>query len=553
MSPRQSTATAAPPAPPDLVRLHLCRTQADLDAALAAQVVRLWPKGDFAVMLANGPDLLVRTAAGPTGRWRPGSRLQAAPPEPPCTDLPVRYGIHQLGSLWLDGTIEAAQVPALEEVLAHYGAALANLTFGAEHRTASERYAASLQVFEEGIVLFQESDLETVLARLLSLAVRMAGAQAGALYVLEQAGNPDSQLELRLTHGMPDSLLAGIEALDGGSWPRSFLQRQTAHSTRSDATPLGGLDPETVPGIIDSVVSLPLRYDGIDCGLLVLFNVVVEGDARGDLLERLAIFGRLGAAVLHRFQIEALAANQRSLQRELQIAAAIQERLLPTRAPAISDFDFAWHSLSANNIGGDYLDFALSDLGDLHAIIADASGHGINSALLMSSFRSTWRAEAPWVEPAPLCRVLNSAVEHEVGSTGMFITAATLRIDRNSRRMTVSSAGHNPLFVYRAATGDVQTIDAHGPPLGFSASGEYGSESVTLASGDVLLLYTDGITEAVDADAEMFGDARLVELLRRAAEGSPHDILQAILAELAAFTGRNRYDDDVSLSIVKVR
>lgn len=540
--------TESPPA--DLLGLHLCRTGADLDRLLGQQLQRHLAPRPFTLALHSGADrrLVVRVGGGAGAAGSPLPTAAVAG----WTRLPVRYQHHELGGLFVDGDLDAAALETLAELLAHFGAALANLTIGAEARNASEHYCASLQALEEGIVLFQESDREAVLARLLSLLAAMVHAHAGALFVLREAGDAASPLELAQLHSMPESMLQDLRAADGSAWAAAFLQQNAFLARRRDDEQLGGLDPASVPAVVHNLLSVPLRYLGVDTGLCILFNVDDDEDKTRDLLERVTSFGRLGAAVLHRLQLEAITANQKSIQRELQIAAAIQERLLPREAPSIDRLDFAWHSLSANNIGGDYLDFVTNDLGDLCAIIADASGHGINSALLMSSFRSTYRAEAPWLVPDQLCRQLNAEVVHEVGATGMFITASAFHIDRRSLRLTIASAGHNPILLYRAAADTVTMIESHGPPLGFTEQAEFGSENHQLGVGDVILLYTDGVTEACNQDFDMFGEERLVAILRDRHARAPHEILQAVLAELAAFTGRHRYDDDVSLSIVKI-
>ena len=216
-------------------------------------------------------------------------------------------------------------------------------------------------------------------------------------------------------------------------------------------------------------------------------------------------------------------------------------------------FAFAWDSIAAENIGGDYLDVFSHDAREVHAVVADASGHGINSALLMSSFRSTYRANAPRMTVGQLVSSLNNEVTNEVGPTGMFITAVLLRIDCAAMRLSMTSAGHTPVLHYRARTGSITQIESNGPPLGFLHGADYTTDDVELEAGDLFLLYTDGVTEATNADLDMFGEDRLVALLQRHGAGEPQAILAAIRADLAAFTGRDRYEDDVSLVVIRVR
>jgi len=539
-----------------LASLHACRTPDDLDRELGLELQRLLPSSPMALCIAADAKGAhrVQLVFGDDCPLQVGSLVQlSAWDAPDGQQLPIRYRAHLLGSLIVGSELEEEDRTVLGAVLAHYGAALVNLTLNAEARQATDHYCASLQALEEGIVLFQEEDPEAVMARLLSLATTMVQATAGALYVLREVGNPASGLCLEQALGIPDSLLASFRGQDGVAWPDCLLGQSIQLVEREDAGGMGMLAPDCIPSILHNLVVLPLRYHGVEAGLCVLFNSSIEPCNARDHLGRVQSLGQLGAALLHRLRLEALTARNRSIARELEIAEAIQKRLLPTRAPSTSEYEFAWCSIAAQNIGGDYLDLLTSDLGDIYAVVADASGHGINSALLMSSFRSTYRAEAPWLEPNELAGNLNSEVVHEVGTTGMFITMVSLRIERETRRMALASAGHNPVMLYRQATGTVELIDSNGPPLGFMEGADYTMHDHQLESGDVLLLYTDGITEATDTSLDMFGEERLLELLREHAKAPAEELLKAAQKALAEFSGRQHYDDDVSLCVIKVR
>lgn len=539
-----------------LAGLHACRTGDELDRELARQLQRLLPAVSMALCVAAdaGGAQRVQMSLGQDCPLSQGTLATAAAWALPADQqLPIRYRSHLLGTLLVGTTLDDHDRTVLDAVLSHYGAALVNLTLNAESRQATDHYCASLQALEEGIVLFQEEDPEAVMARLLSLATTMVQATAGALYVLREVGDPKSGLCLEQALGIPDSLLESFHGEPGTRWPEGLLGQPTQLLHREATGSLAMLAPECVPVILDNVVLLPLRYHGVEAGLCVLFNSAIDPVGARDHLGRVQSLGQLGAALLHRLRLEALTARNRSIARELQIAETIQKRLLPTKAPATEEYDFAWCSIAAQNIGGDYLDLLTSDLGDIYAVVADAAGHGINSALLMSSFRSTYRAEAPWMEPNELAASLNTEVVHEVGSTGMFITMVTLRIERDTRSLTLTSAGHNPVMLFRMRTGTVELIDSHGPPLGFVPGAEYTTSVTQLESGDVLLLYTDGITEATDLELEMFGEERLLAVLREHAADSAEVVLKAAEMALAEFSCRHCYDDDVSLTVIKVR
>lgn len=542
--------------PAALASLHACRNQDDLDREFAAGLSALLPGTDTAMCLSDDQHgrLRVGATAGPACPLR-GRRFATANdwPLPDAQRLPIRYRQHELGLLMVGRGLDPEERRLLGDALVHYGTALVNLTLNQEAKQATEDYCASLQALEEGIVLFQEEDSAAITARILCLAASMAGAAAGALYVLETVGDPSSALRLEQVLGIPDSLLTQFRAADDRPWPGMLLGQQAHVASREADGGIASLAPDCVPAILQQMVVLPLRYHGVVAGICLLLNPAQDGGAMRDHVGRLQSLGQLAAALLHRLRLEAQNANNHTIERELQIAETIQQRLLPDGPPRTDEYDFAWRTIAAKNIGGDYLDVVAADNGEIHAVVADASGHGINSALLMTSFRSNYRGQVLWLEPADLVHALNEEVVKEVGPTGMFITAAMLRFGLADKGLTVSSAGHCPSLVLRASSGTVEALGSNGPPLGFSGGIDYDSSRCQLASGDVVMIFTDGITEATNDDLDMFGEERLQALLRQCAALPATGIVDAVLRSLGEFTGRSRYDDDVSLLVIRVR
>ncbi len=554
-SPRPLTTAAA-----FHVALHACRAQAELEARFLEELERLLPVGGAAVCLAadDPAELEVRGVAGrapllggaplATGqRVRRGAGVGAA-----TARIPITFGEHALGELWLHGDPNGGESPALAEALAHFGTALVNLTLEREVRAATDEYCGTLQALEEGIVLFQEPDQDALTARILSLAGKMVDAAAGGLYVFDEVGSVDAPLALQQSFGIPDELLAGLRGVDGAPWPDMFAGQAARLHERAPDGAIAELDPARTPAALERVAVVPLHYHGVQAGVCVLFNPRV--DVEVGVYGRLQTFGQLAAALLHRLSLERLKEQSVSIERELQIAETIQRRLVPSDPPPSDAFEFAWCSHAAARIGGDYVDFLTSDAGEIHAVVADVSGHGINSALLMTSFRANYRGAAALLEVDQLAASLNDAVAHEVGPTGMFITAALARLEQRTGRMVLCSAGHNPVMVYRAESGAVEVLGSQGTPMGFLRGVGYERIERQLKPGDVVLFYTDGVTEACGAGEEMFGEARLQELLRQYAAGSAQALLDATLDALAAFAGeRRREDDDLSLMVIRAR
>ena len=553
-SPRPLPSTAA-----FHVALHSCRSQDELERRFLAELERLLPGKSAAICLASDDptELVVRGLTGQVATAS-GELLEVSQRVPrgeasvALTErCPVAFGDHDLGELWIDGAPSGAERATLDEALAHFGTALANLALERELRTTTDEYCGTLQALEEGVVLFQETDQDALTARILSLLGGMVGAEAGGLYVFEEVGNAAAPLALQQAFGIPEEVLARLRGVDGAAWPDMFAGQAARVIGRDADGVIAALAPDDALAVLERVAVVPLHYHGVDAGVCVLFNPRV--DVELGVYGRLQTFGQLAAALLHRLSLERVKERSVAIERELQLAATIQQRLVPSDPPPSEDFEFAWGSRAAARIGGDYVDFLTSPRGDIQAVIADVSGHGINSALLMTSFRANYRGAAAALDVDALAAALNDAIAHEVGPTGMFITAALVRLDPRRRRMSLCSAGHNPVMVYRSAAGAVEQIGSQGTPMGFLAGAGYERVERPLDPGDVVLLYTDGITEAARLDGEMFGEERLAALLGAHARRDAQAILAAALAELTEFTGREHQEDDVSLMVIRAR
>ncbi len=554
MTSRTETVANADQRDAALAPLHVCRTPSALAKVAAAWLERALPDAAFAIC-ANDPSggAVAEAVSGNGCPWQKGQQVAAEDWHP---DGGSRHAIlvneDQIGELVVSRSLSAEEDEQIAAFLEHYSAASVNLALGVESQQTAESYCASLQALEEAVVLFQEEDPCVVHARLLSLASSLLHASAAALYVLREVGDIESGLELASALGIPETVVDGLRAADGGPWAERLTGRQVAFLTRDESGALAGLAPESTLEVLQNVVVLPLRYHGVEAGVCVLFNAAIDERRAEDHLRRVQSLGQLGAALMHRFQLESIAVQNRALAKELQIAETIQRQLLPAEAPNVPGCEFAWSSVAAAYIGGDYLDVIPAARGAALGVVADVSGHGVNSALLMSSFRSTYRAECRRMRIDALATGLSSEVGLEVGDTGMFITAAMFRIAPGGRRLTITSAGHNPVMIYRAESRSVDTVEAFGPPLGLFPGAEYGHVELELREGDVVLLYTDGVTEAMAAGGdEMFSEERLERLLIDVAGESAAAIVKIIRDSLVEFTGSDQFEDDVSILVSK--
>jgi sigma-B regulation protein RsbU (phosphoserine phosphatase) len=243
---------------------------------------------------------------------------------------------------------------------------------------------------------------------------------------------------------------------------------------------------------------------------------------------------------------------------ELSIAAEIQRSFLPETIPQIEHFDIAAQSIMAKEVGGDFFDvipFEVIHMGKdrLGIFIADVSGKGIPAALFMALSRIVVRVNAIWHQKAPADAIRDAnAIISADAKTGMFVTLFYGILDARERSLSYVNAGHNPPLICKSTDGTFSELSATGMAIGVMEEAPYTSGRVVLEPSDVMVLYTDGITEAENATQEMFGEERLRETIARVRALPAAEILKQILASVHAFTGTTPQSDDITLMVVRM-
>jgi len=241
---------------------------------------------------------------------------------------------------------------------------------------------------------------------------------------------------------------------------------------------------------------------------------------------------------------------------ELDSAREIQASLLPPKIPQLPGFEMCPFYRSAKEVGGDYYDFFPLDRERLAVVVADVSGKGIPGSMVMSSTRTILRILGPQCSgPGELFRQTNSLVAKDI-KRGMFVTAIVAVLNVRTREMTVCSAGHNPMVVYRERTADVELVNPNGIALGFDAGPIFDrtlQESVTrLDPGDTVVMYTDGVVEAMNEAADEYGDDRFYSFVKDHARMRSKDLVQAIIRDVDAHKGEADQHDDITLVTFRV-
>jgi serine phosphatase RsbU (regulator of sigma subunit) len=279
-------------------------------------------------------------------------------------------------------------------------------------------------------------------------------------------------------------------------------------------------------------------------------KVVVKG---ADELAQLAcVFNSMSEDLkLHIEELKRTTAEKERLVREIEIAQEIQRSFLPDSYPKMAGIDIAAMTLPARMVGGDFYDFIPIDKNTWGLAIADVSGKGIPSALFMALSRALMRASAT-VTTSP-----DKAINHannlicQDSKANMFVTLFYAVLDAETKTFKYANAGHNPPLLVSAASNDIVLLKAQTMPLGITQDIEATTEELTLKPGDLVILYTDGVTEAINDKREQFDVDRLGEIVKDNRHLSADQLMHRIEDDLKKFVGKQPQFDDITIMIIK--
>ena len=244
-----------------------------------------------------------------------------------------------------------------------------------------------------------------------------------------------------------------------------------------------------------------------------------------------------------------------AMERELRTAHDMQMSLLPQTAPAVSGFDIAGRCIPANHVGGDHYTYRWLDEAQtrLAIVIADVAGKEMKAAMTVMRFTEVLHYETQEQQaPAAILLGMNRSLRGRL-EPRLYVTACIGVLDVTENTLTVSNAGHPPVYHRAGSDGRVTELECPGYPLGVHAEPTYETQSVSLNTDDVVVFYSDGIYEAMDHMGRVYGFDRVRQAIRRAeATGSAEEILDRILTDVRRFTGHAVYEDDMTLVVLKV-
>jgi sigma-B regulation protein RsbU (phosphoserine phosphatase) len=304
-----------------------------------------------------------------------------------------------------------------------------------------------------------------------------------------------------------------------------------------------------------SVMAASLSYGKQDLGVLAIANGPMGTPfSQGDFVVFKSI-AEQSAFALYNAIIYSMANEKKRLDHDLEIARDIQRILLPAEAPAINGFEISGINVPARQVSGDYFDYIHVDDERLGVAIADVSGKGVPASLIMAICRSVLRSEAARnPSPADVLQKVNRQLYPDI-KEDMFISMAYLILDHGHNGVTLARAGHDAPLLYKRQSQSVTPIKPPGMVVGIDSGNVFdritGDFAVPLERDDCLVLYTDGVTEALDAEGNEFGLERTIQSVRASATDGAQAIIRQVIDDVRKFTGSYPQNDDITLIAIR--
>jgi sigma-B regulation protein RsbU (phosphoserine phosphatase) len=300
---------------------------------------------------------------------------------------------------------------------------------------------------------------------------------------------------------------------------------------------------------IRSVLAVPLKVKNRLIGFMALFNKK-HGDFSAEDQRLLSIVGMQSAQTIEAARLYEEEKRAQAMEEEMRTAQTIQQHLLPKEAPKLPGFDAAGMTVSAKEVGGDYFDYLPLAGGRWGLVVADVAGKGLPAAMLMANLQATIRGQVSFAGSCRECLTNANLLLKQSMTPGRFATLFLAFLDPARKILTYSNGGHNPPYLFKA-DGSFRELSHGGPILGVLDSQLYAEETVVLAAGDVLVIYTDGETEAFNEKGEQFGEERLLATLKPVLSRPAEEILAAVVGAVRKFCGRAPQSDDMTLVVLK--
>jgi len=406
-----------------------------------------------------------------------------------------------------------------------------------------------MQISHQG---YDTLDLDSLLNHLLDTVASVVAYDAAGIFVL-------SRELIDSPHARPRQIIAGVARrgfdelpvetdpmLMGGKGIIGYVIRsgepQVVPDVREDARYVAGRKRTRAE------IAVPIMVDERVIGALNLESDRVGAFGEGDL-DVLHFFADAAAISIEKAMLHRQILEKQRLDEQLRIAREVQSRLLPSAAPETPGYDIAGICIPTHAIGGDAYDYVPLPDGRLGVFVADVSGKGVAAALIMFAFRALLRAQSQHQQD--LARLAAEVNGHLLESTGRedFITCLFGILDPESGRFAYVNCGHNPPLLLKARSSS-RTLSNGNLILGVFTDVRYDSDEITLAPGDRLILYTDGVVECEDDRGAVFGVDGLAAVAEGAGPVSSQELIAAIVDRARSFCRREQFEDDLTVVVL---
>jgi serine phosphatase RsbU (regulator of sigma subunit) len=416
--------------------------------------------------------------------------------------------------------------------------------------SADKKYQLLLEISHKVRDTF---DLDEIMNHLLDTVKTVVDYDAAGIFVLNQD----------LVHGrreQPKEMIAGIARRGFDPIPAdhdamlTFGKGIVGHvifTGTSLIVPDVRLDPRYIVGrsCTLSEITVPLVRNDQTIGALDLESDQLSAYDESDL-EVLGFFADAAALSIEKAMLHRQLLEKQLLDKQLQLARDVQSRLFPSEPPHISGYDIAGICLPAEEIGGDYYDYIKLSDRRLGVAVADVSGNGIASAMVMTAFRGLLRMQTRSKhEPAIFFRTINRLLPEFTGNN-QFVAAVYVILEPELEFFTYVCCGQQPPLLLHP-DGSMGKLDVRGPVLGILENVRYSTEKLSLAPGDILCMFTDGVVELTNQEGVCFGVERLAAAIHRGRDLPAAELVQVIIRATEQFSGSQSYIDDFTLVIIK--
>jgi len=301
---------------------------------------------------------------------------------------------------------------------------------------------------------------------------------------------------------------------------------------------------------VKTLMCVPLRLKGKMIGVLSVFDKRGGEEFSESDQRLLTIIAAQSAQIIESVRLYEEEVKMKRIEQELDTAREIQVKLLPKGAPQIAGYDIAARSEAARQVGGDSYDFLETGDGRVALCLADVSGKGISASLLMANVLATIRTLSLTENSLSARLEQANKLLYDSTDSDKFVTMFYAALDSAKHELTYSNAGHNPPILMTAA-GEVRRLEIGGPILGVLPNFKFEQSAVELAAGDLLLMFTDGFSEAMNARLEEFGEEPLVEILKENREQPAAETVEKLFAAAVEFCGEAPQTDDMTAMVLR--